>query len=90
MIVKRGDSYGVSVYDSALKRKRWIGTFATKAEAREAERDACRRRHVGGRMTCGEFATLWLDEYPREAGATRRTYLRVEGVRRRVRPHPAR
>jgi integrase len=25
-------------------------------------------------MTCGEFATLWLDEYPRKAGATRRTY----------------
>ena len=25
-------------------------------------------------MTCGEFAALWLDEYPRKAGATRRTY----------------
>ena len=74
MIVKRGDSYGVSVYDPALKRKRWVGTFATKAEARVAEREASRRRHVGGRLTCGEFAALWLDEYPRKAGATRRTY----------------
>ena len=45
-----------------------------KAEAREAEREASRRRQVGGRMTCGEFAALWLDEYPRKAGATRRTY----------------
>ncbi len=74
MIVKRGAGYGVSVYDRTLKRKRWVGTFATKAEAREAERDASRRRAVGGRMTCGEFAQVWLDEYPRGAGATRRTY----------------
>jgi integrase len=74
VIVKRGNSYGVSVYDAALKRKRWVGTFRTKSEAREAEREASRRRHVGGRMMCGEFAALWLDEYPRAAGATRRTY----------------
>lgn len=74
MIVKRGSGYGVSVYDPGLKRKRWVGTYRTKAEAREAERDASRRRHVGGRVTCDEFATLWQTEYPREAGATRRTY----------------
>lgn len=74
MIVKRGSRYGVSVYDSALGRKRWVGTFGTRGEAREAEREAPRRRNVGGRMTCGEFAALWLDEYPRDAGATRRTY----------------
>ena len=74
MIVRRGNSYGVSVYDAALKRKRWVGTFRTKAEAREAEREASRRRHVGGRVTCGEFAALWLAEYRRKAGATRRTY----------------
>ena len=74
MIVKRGKGFGVSVYDSALKRKRWVGTFRTRAEAREAEREASRRRYVGGRITCGEFAALWLDEYPRPAGATRRTY----------------
>ena len=84
MIVKRGNGYGVSVYDPALKRKRWVGTFRTKAEAREAEREASRRRHVGGRVTCGEFSALWLAEYPREAGATRRTYgYGAEGVRRR-------
>jgi integrase len=74
MIVKRGNRYGVSVYDPALKRKRWVGTFRTKSEAREAEREASSRRHVGGRMTCGEFAALWLGDYPRAAGATRRTY----------------
>lgn len=74
MIVKRGSGYGVSVYDPALKRKRWVGTFASKAEAREAEREASRRRSVGGRMTCAEFSSLWQKEYPRAAGATRRSY----------------
>ena len=48
VIVKRGSGYGVSVYDAALKRKWWVGTFASKAEARQAERDASRRRSVGG------------------------------------------
>jgi hypothetical protein len=43
VIVKRGKGYGVSVYDPALRRKRWVGTFASKAEAREAEREASRR-----------------------------------------------
>ena len=74
MIVKRGKGFGVSVYDPALKRKRWVGTFATRTEAREAERETSRRRHVGGRLTCGEFAKLWLVEYPRKAGATQRSY----------------
>jgi integrase len=73
MIVKRGKGYGVSVYDSALKRKRWVGTFKTLGEAREAERTASRRRGVG-RLTCGEFTELWLTDYARAAGATRRTY----------------
>jgi hypothetical protein len=40
VIKKRGKGYGVSVYDSALKRKRWVGTFKTLGEAREAERAA--------------------------------------------------
>jgi integrase len=73
VIVKRGKGYGVSVYDSALKRKRWVGTFRTLGEAREAERAPSRRRGVG-RLTCGEFSELWLTDYARAAGATRRTY----------------
>jgi len=73
VIKKRGKGYGVSVYDPALKRKRWVGTFRTLGEARDAERAASRRRGVG-RLTCGEFSKLWLAEYPRAAGATRRTY----------------
>ena len=73
VIVKRGKAYGVSVYDSAIKRKRWVGTFVTLGEAREAERAASRRRGVG-RLTCSEFSELWLTNYARAAAATRRTY----------------
>ena len=73
MIVKRGNGYGVSVYDPALKRKRWVGTFGTKAEAERlsgGEPSAARRRAADVRRV----RELWLTEYPRAAGATRRTY----------------
>jgi len=36
VIVKRGKTWGVSVYDPALGRKRWVGTFRTLGEARDA------------------------------------------------------
>jgi integrase len=74
VITKRGSSYGVSVYDSALRRKRWVGTFGTLRDAREAERNASRRRGELARVTCGEFAERWLADYARPAAATRRTY----------------
>jgi hypothetical protein len=74
MIVKRGSSYGVSVYDPGLKRKRWIGTFQTLRDAREAERGAGRRRGSAGRLTCREFVRLWQQTYARPAPATQRTY----------------
>jgi integrase len=74
MIVKRGKGYGVSVYDPALKRKRWIGTYPTWREAKDAERDASRRRLISSRMTCGEFVERWLTDYARPAAATQRNY----------------
>lgn len=74
MIVKRGKGYGVSVYDPALKRKRWVGTYQTLKEAREAERDASRRRLTSSRMTCKEFVERWLKDYARPAAATQRNY----------------
>jgi len=52
MIVKRGKGYGVSVYDPATKRKRWVGTFATMRAAREAERMAASRPHASRVETC--------------------------------------
>jgi hypothetical protein len=74
MIVRRGSTYGVSVYDAALKRKRWVGTFETLRDAREAERNASRRRGSAARLTCREFVDLWLTNYARPAPATQRTY----------------
>jgi hypothetical protein len=47
VIVRGGQSYGVSVYDPTVKRKGWVGTFATLSEARAAEREAARRAPQG-------------------------------------------
>lgn len=74
MIVARKGKYGVSVYDKTLGRKRWVGTFATKREAREAEREVLRSLPARGSETCGDFARRWLTDYPRKAAASRRTY----------------
>jgi integrase len=74
MIVKRSGSFGVSVYDPSTKWKRWVGTFPTQREAREAEREAASHRRVGSKVSCAEFASRWLIDYARPAAATRRTY----------------
>jgi integrase len=74
MIVKRAGSYGVSVYDRVLKRKRWVGTYTTLKEAREAERRESASPAARGNQSCAEFAELWLTHYPRAAPATKRTY----------------
>ena len=47
VIVKRGSGYGVSVYDAALKRKRWVGTFASSAP----RQNAGARRRVALRLS---------------------------------------
>src|SRR3954452_23735713 len=74
VIIRRSGSYGVSVYDRVLKRKRWVGTFATLKEAREAERQAATGSGVFGAESCAAFAERWLRDYPRAAAASRRTY----------------
>jgi integrase len=74
MIVPRKGKYGVSVYDKTLGRKRWVGTFATRRESKEAEREAERSSAVRGSEMCGDFARRWLADYPRRAAASRKTY----------------
>jgi len=74
VIVKRGSGYGVSVYVAGLKRKRWVGTYGTLREAKEAERDASQQRRLTGEVSCDEFARRWQVDYARSAPATRRTY----------------
>lgn len=83
MIVPPKGKYGVSVYDKTLGRKRWVGAFDTKREAREAEREALRSSGARGSETCGHFARWWLTDYPREAAASRKTYrYAIQGFRR--------
>jgi integrase len=72
VIVKRGNSYGVRVYVDG--RRKWVGTFRTRREAREAELEALRRPPSRSEETCDSFATRWVDDYPRPAAATRRTH----------------
>ena len=56
----------------ALRRKR-VGT-SRRCGAREAEREASRRRSVAGRVPCGEYVHLWLAGYARPAPAMQRNY----------------
>src|SRR5437868_10445491 len=74
MIFQRGKKYCVSVYDPAIKRKRWVGTFSTRREARQAERTAAQRAPQRHSEDCRTFAERWIEDYPRAAPATVRTY----------------
>ena len=76
MIRKRGKTYAVRVYDPQAKNnQRWVGTFPTHAEAREAERTAETAIAPSARArTVGEWVAVWLRDYQRSAPATRRTY----------------
>jgi integrase len=69
---KRGKGYGVRVY--AAGRQDWVGTYRTLQEAREAEREAHARRQPRASESCGSFARRWVEDYPRGAAATKRTY----------------
>jgi integrase len=72
-IVPRNGTYGVKVWDRGQKRYRWIGSFATEAEAVRAESDATLRP---GRdtPTVEQWGRVWLSDYAREAPATQRSY----------------
>lgn len=72
-IVPRGDRFGVKVWDHGKRRYRWLGTYGTEVEARQAERDATLR--PGRDMpTVDEWARIWLSDYPRPTTSTQRTY----------------
>jgi hypothetical protein len=87
VIVKRGSGYGVRVYVDG--RRKWVGTFKTRREARDTELEALRRPTSPREATCDAFAARWVADYPRPAAATRRTHtLRAPsfhpGLRRRA------
>jgi len=72
---KRGRRYSVEVYDPSFgSRKRYVGTYATEREAKEAgraaEADVARRRGRRGDETVAGWATRWLVLKPRQKEST--------------------
>lgn len=68
-IVKRGNRWGVVVYEHG--KHRWVGTKATRREAVELEAEALlERRTPGGDLTVEDFASTWLERYPRPKRST--------------------
>lgn len=68
MIIKRNKRYGVRIYRAG--RQQWIGTYATRRETRQAERDALDSPVATHDETCDSFARRWVADYPRPRAAT--------------------
>jgi len=73
-IIKRRSGYGVRVWDRVRRRKRWVGTYRTLKEARQAEANATLRPTRGKPVTVGDWANMWLSDYARPAASTQLTY----------------
>lgn len=73
-IVKRGDSFGVMVYDRSVKRKVWVGTRSTEEAAKELEaREAASRKAKPGPEKADSFALRWPQDWARPAPRTNKT-----------------
>jgi integrase len=55
-------------------RWRWVGTFATKREARSAEQAASPTRSSTWGITVEQFCDTWLRDYARPASSSRSSY----------------
>jgi integrase len=73
-IIKRGDRYGVRVWEPACRRHRWLGTFPNLREAKRVEADATLRPRTGASLTVEQWSRAWLANYARPAAASRQTY----------------
>lgn len=72
-IIKRGDGFGVKIYDRHARKHRWVGTFETRAQARKAEAEAI----IDGQAetaTVAWYAGRWLEQHPRPKRATNLHY----------------
>jgi integrase len=67
---RRGKRWTASGYDPAVGRKRHLGTFDTRGEARDAEDDWRRRAKSSSREACDKFAERWTTDYPRPRAST--------------------
>jgi len=63
VIVKRGKSWGVRVHVGG--KRRWVGTFSTRAAAKRAEAEAMAagRNERGDEPTCDEYVEFFLVGY---------------------------
>jgi integrase len=73
-IVRRGDRYGVRIWDPVAQRHRWLGTFERLQDAKRAEANAISQPAMAGTLTVAEWARAWQEHYARGAVSTRRTY----------------
>ncbi len=78
-IRKRGKRWTVEVYDpSVSSKKRYVGTYGSQADAREAARgaegDVARRRGRRADETVSGWADRWLDLRPRDKESTNIAY----------------
>lgn len=70
MIIKRGGRYGVRIYRAG--KQEWVGTFRTRTEAREAEREALQRQRPTYDETVEQFVERWKRDYARPRASTNR------------------
>lgn len=70
MIIKRGKRYGVRIYRAG--RQDWIGTYTTRREARQAEREELSRARASRDESAGSFAARWVEDFPRARASTNR------------------
>lgn len=71
-IIPRGDRHGVKIWDPTRRGYRWVGTFDTREQAEQAEREASGTPRETGSVD--QWGRVWLADYSRPAPATRRTY----------------
>ena len=74
MIVKRGNRWGVRVWDKHAQTMVWRGTYDTRTEAKAVEAAATLKPRRNRPVTVQDWATVWLADYARAAAATRNNY----------------
>ena len=78
-IRKRGKRWSAEIYDpAAASKKRYVGSFDTQGEARDASRraelDISRRRARRIDETVNGYAARWLELRPRQKESTNIAY----------------
>jgi integrase len=73
VIIKRDKRWAARIYDPRQGKSVWVGTYATRAEAKVAEAEAINaleRTRVRGAVTCDGFAETWTERFPRPREST--------------------